>query len=238
VVAIEGRRGRPGGAEVRVLDHLVVVTSDLSATRDWLSAETGVAGTYGGTNPVNGTHNVLYPLGAVAYLELLAADDDGRAAAQRPLPFGLATLAGVRVAGWAAQVPDLDEAVAAGTVAGAPLGPLAAMSRTRPDGVKLEWRMTYPVEGDLEALCPFLIDWGASEHPSVGLQANPGALSLTTFEIHVPEAITVRGWLDALGVSDDAAVVRDAVGGLRIAVSGPDGGVTILGSLPEGAAGA
>lgn len=216
-----------------MIDHLIVVTSDLFATRDWVAEQTGVAGTYGGGNPVNGTHNVLYPLGGISYFELLAADASRRALAVRSLPFGLETLSGRAVAGWAAQVDDLDAAAERGAAIGAPLGALVEMSRTRPDGVELEWRMTYPTEGPLEQLCPFLIDWGASEHPSVTLRSAPQLL-LDEFEILATDPDRVRSWLDALRLLDDMTIVGAEQDGFRIRVSGPGGSVSISGIADEG----
>ncbi len=217
-----------------MIDHLIVVTSDLFATRDRIAETTGVEGTYGGGNPVNGTHNVLYPLGGISYLELLAADESGRAGAQRGLPFGLETLAGHAVAGWSAQVADLDVAVTSASGAGAPLGALVEMSRTRPDGVKLEWRMTYPREGDLEQLCPFLIDWGASEHPSVTLRSATH-LALVEFTTLTTEPDLVGSWLAALGLLEDVSVERADRNGFRIEVRGPSGTVSFSEGTGHGA---
>ena len=54
-----------------MLDHIVVVTSNFRQDAEWLADHTSISGTYGGSNPVNGTHNMLFPLNAGAYLELL-----------------------------------------------------------------------------------------------------------------------------------------------------------------------
>src|SRR5258707_30105 len=88
----------------RMLDHIVLVTSNFRQDAEWLADRTGISGTYGGHNPVNGTHNMLFPLSAGAYLELLAADEQRPATAERALPFGLDQLTGRSVAAWAACV--------------------------------------------------------------------------------------------------------------------------------------
>src|SRR5258708_6116403 len=69
----------------RMLDHIVLVTSNFRQDAEWLADRTGISGTYGGHNPVNGTHNMLFPLSAGAYLELLAADEQRPATAERAL---------------------------------------------------------------------------------------------------------------------------------------------------------
>jgi catechol 2,3-dioxygenase-like lactoylglutathione lyase family enzyme len=215
-----------------MIDHIVVATSDLEATRRWLSETTGIEGNAGGVNPVNATQNVLYALAEVGYLELLAAYEPGRAAAERPLPFGLESLSGIRVAAWAAQVHGLEAVIAGAEPAAVPLGPVVAMSRTRPDGVRLEWTMTYPVDGELESLCPFLIDWGESEHPSVTLRAAGTPLRLTRFSLASRQPAQVKAWLDALGVAGDAIVEAGDGCRLIVAVEGPAGTALIPGSMP------
>ena len=56
-----GYASRRGNSQ-DVIDHIVIITADLSGDAQWLAELTGISGTYGGTNPVNHTHNMLFPL--------------------------------------------------------------------------------------------------------------------------------------------------------------------------------
>lgn len=214
-----------------MIDHIVIVTGSLHADAEWFAGQTGVSAEYGGINPVNGTHNMLFPLNGGAYLELLAANP-GQRSASRPVPFGLDTFTGCAVATWAATAPDFDAAVFRARAQGVPLGELLDMSRRRPDGTTLHWRMTYPSATDPERLCPFLIDWGATTHPSAQLSGSE-PLTLTEFAALTPEPGELDRWLAALGLQADVRVARSRVYGFALAVSGPAGQVRVRGSLTE-----
>ena len=215
-----------------MLDHIVVVTGNLSQDASWLAERTGVKGKVGGSNPVNGTCNILFPLGDGAYFELLAADDQPARTPEREPPFGLARLTGMAVAAWSAQVPDFDAAVSRAREVGVPLGEVVKMSRRRPDGHELRWRMTYPADTDPERLCPFLIDWGSSEHPSTGMD-QATFLAIDEFITLSPAPREVEGWLAALGVPADVRVTESDVCGFRVAVRGPEGAAVLWGSLGQ-----
>jgi catechol 2,3-dioxygenase-like lactoylglutathione lyase family enzyme len=209
-----------------VIDHIVIITADLSRDAQWLSELTGINGTYGGTNPVNHTHNMLFPLVDGAYLELLASKPGRPETTARALPFGLDSVTGRSVAGWAASVPDFDTSVARARAAGVPLGESADMHRTRPDGVTLRWRMTYPPERYPARLCPFLIDWGATVPPQRSL-GGADRLALVRFDTLATTASQVTAWLAALGVLADARVVTSARCGFSLMVQGPKGTAAI-----------
>jgi catechol 2,3-dioxygenase-like lactoylglutathione lyase family enzyme len=213
-----------------VLDHIVVVTSDLGADATWLAEQTGIRGHYGGNNPVNGTRNMLFPLADAAYLELLAADEERPESTERPLPLGLDHLTGREIAAWAVRVPDFDAAITRARADGVPLGSVARMSRRRPDGQELHWRMTYPPDRETDRLCPFLIDWGTAEHPTTGLDmAQP--LDIADFTALTPEPGEVESWLTSLGLRDDVRVAEAARPGFQLEVRGPSGAVVLRGTL-------
>jgi hypothetical protein len=98
------------------------------------------------------------------------------------------------VLAWAIRPPDLDAAVAAARARGHDPGEVRPMSRHRPDGTLLRWRLT---DGEHPAgLVPFLIDWGASAHPASGLPVAP----LRSLAASAPDPGPVRPLLAALGV--------------------------------------
>ena len=68
------------------------------------------------------------------------------------------------------------------------------MSRARPDGTVLRWRLTSGTRpGD--GLIPFLIDWGESDHPSASA---PGGCTLVSLRARHPDPRQIRAWIAAL----------------------------------------
>ena len=175
-------------------DHLVYVAPDLGAAVDELATRTGVRPTPGGRHVRLGTHNALLALGPDIYLEIIAPDHEQPPPAM-PRPFGLDTLTAPRLLTWALKVPDIDAHVAAARAAAYDPGVVTSMSRARPDGVRLEWRLTLTPRLQGDGLVPFLIDWGTTPHPAP--QAAAGCV-LIEFRGEHPEPATVRPLLKAL----------------------------------------
>lgn len=147
------------------LDHLVYAAPDLSVAVDALATCTGVRPTPGGRHARLGTHNALLALGPDMYLEIIAPDREQPPPAT-PRPFGLDTVTTARLVTWALKAPDIDAHVAAARAAAYDPGVVTSMSRTRPDGVRLEWRLTLTPKLQGDGLVPFLIDWGPTPHPA------------------------------------------------------------------------
>jgi hypothetical protein len=110
----------------------------------------------------------------------------------QPRPFGIDSLTGPRLVAWAARVSDIADVVSRARAQGYDPGPVLPMSRLRPDGVLLEWQLTPPVNGVL----PFLIDWGATQHPSHQLVQSA---ELVSFHGSHPEPDEVHKGLEVLG---------------------------------------
>src|SRR5439155_25442557 len=91
---------------------------------------------------------------------------------------------------------DIDQRVERARQRGYDPGPVLPLSRTRPDGVVLEWRLTFAATvGD--GLVPFLIDWAASPHPA---SSSATGAALLAFGGEHPRPGQVTPLLDALGV--------------------------------------
>ncbi|MGW0928653.1 VOC family protein [Streptomyces sp. NPDC002644] len=177
-----------------LLDHLVYATPDLASTVADFTRRTGVAPAPGGAHVGLGTRNYLVGLGGRRYLEIVGPDLDQPEPAG-PRPFGVGNLSAPRLATWAICPPDPDAAVAAARSAGVATGPLRGMSRRRPDGTLLEWRLT---AGE-SVVVPFLIDWGATGHPSAGLPS----VSLLGMSASTTDPDETRRHLAALGTGLD-----------------------------------
>ncbi|WP_458246262.1 VOC family protein [Streptomyces sp. MAI_2237] len=176
------------------LDHLVLATPDLAATVADFTRRTGVAPAPGGAHVGRGTRNFLVALGGGSYLEIIGPDPE-QTDPDGPRPFAVDELAAARTVTWAVSPPDLDAAVAAARARGYDPGAIRPMSRRRPDGTLLRWRLT---DGDTQhpsGLVPFLIDWGSAVHPSAsGLPVTP----LLRLSASAPDPAELRPLLAAV----------------------------------------
>jgi hypothetical protein len=184
----------PDDALLAHVDHLVYATPDVDATVDALERLTGVRATPGGPHPGRGTRNGLLSLGGASYLEVLGPDEEQPAPAG-PRWMGIDTLDAPRLVTWAARVDDFDRVAEQARALG--LGPVAAGSRRRPDGVLLAWRFTDPRVVVADGVVPFLIDWGTSPHPSA---TSARGLSLAGLRAEHPDTGRVRAALARLGL--------------------------------------
>jgi hypothetical protein len=176
-------------------DHVVYGVADLDAAMDELAERLGVRPAPGGRHVGRGTHNALLGLGDGAYLEVIAADPE-QAPAPGPMAFALDRLRLPRLVGWACRTADLDQQVAAARERGHDPGEVRPMSRRRPDGSLLEWRLTRHDPDPDRLVVPFLIDWGSSPHPS---ESAPAGVRLVELRAEHPDPAAMREVLAALG---------------------------------------
>ncbi|MFF7642629.1 VOC family protein [Streptomyces canus] len=201
------------------LDHLVLATPDLAATVDDFTRRTGVSPAPGGVHVGLGTRNHLVSLGGTAYLEIIGPDPE-QPEPSGPRPFDVDTLAAARTVTWAISPPDLDAAVTTARARGYDPGEIRPMSRRRPDGTLLEWRLTDGATQHPSGLVPFLIDWGVTAHPTAsGLPATP----LRSLTATAPAPHEIRPLLAALGTE---LPLTEGPVGLSFTVDTPRGPVT------------
>ncbi|GAA2425999.1 VOC family protein [Streptomyces glaucus] len=201
------------------LDHLVLATPDLAATVADFTRRTGVAPAPGGAHVGLGTRNHLVSLGGTSYLEIIGPDPD-QPAPTGPRALGVDGLTAARTLTWAISPPDLDAAVAAARARGYDPGAVRAMSRRLPDGTLLEWRLTDGATAHPSGLVPFLIDWGASAHPTASdLPVTP----LLALSATAPDPDGIRPLLAALGT---ALPLTAGPVGISFTVDTPRGPVT------------
>ncbi|MEV0170272.1 VOC family protein [Streptomyces sp. NPDC050803] len=201
------------------LDHLVLATPDLAATVADFARRTGVTPAPGGAHVGLGTRNHLVSLGGTSYLEIVGPDPE-QSAPGHARPFGVDGLTVPRTVTWAISTPDIDATVAAARARGYDPGPPHAMSRRRPDGTLLEWRLTDGDTAHPSGLVPFLIDWGTSVHPTAsGLPVTP----LLSLSAGAPDPDEIRPLLAALGTALD---LTEGPVALTFTVDTPKGPVT------------
>jgi len=201
------------------LDHLVLATPDLAATVADFTRRCGVAPAQGGVHVGRGTRNFLVSLGGTGYLEIIGPDPD-QPTPSEPRPLGVDGLTSARTITWAISPPDLDTTVAAARARGYDPGSVRPMSRRRPDGTLLEWRLTDGGTAHPSGLVPFLIDWGTSPHPTASALPTTPLLAVSAT---APDPDEIRPLLAAL---DTALPLAPGAVGLSFTVDSPNGPVT------------
>ncbi|MEM8862966.1 MAG: VOC family protein [Chloroflexota bacterium] len=183
-------------------DHIIYFAPSLENAYDQFEKLLGVRPVFGGQHPGRGSHNALLSLGDSCYLEIIAPDP-AQPTPPAPRSFGMDSLAEAKLLHWAVTSTNIDASVSAAKAAGYDPGMVHDGSRSRSDGVLMEWKLTRRPEavagtnppGDW--LVPFLIDWGETLHPA---QNNPAGCTLISLEATHPDPDSVQTMLDALGV--------------------------------------
>lgn len=170
------------------VDHLVLAGPDLETAVATVEAALGVVLEPGGAHPGLGTRNRLLGLGSGVYLEVIGPDPD-QPEPTVPRAFGIDGLDRPTLVTWALRIDDPSSAPA---TAEPPAGYEAfrAMSRRRPDGSTLSWRLAFPSEtaaiaGPIHP-APFLIDWNGSRPPGRSL---PAAATLEGLHLSGPAEV-------------------------------------------------
>ena len=179
-----------------VLDHLVYATPDLEATVERLADLFGVRAALGGHHEAWRTRNALLSLGERTYLEIMGADETGRAPGFHR-PFDLDNLTAPRLVTWVARSSDIHAARDTARLHGVDLGELQERSRQKPDGSVLRWTMTDLTKAREGGVIPYFIDWGDSAHPS---ESSPRGCTLVTMKVVHPDANRIRRTLSSLGL--------------------------------------
>jgi hypothetical protein len=203
------------------IDHLVFAAPTLDDGIAAVRAAVGATPVAGGAHPGRGTHNALLSLGPPTYLEVIARDPSQ--SPSTPVPFGLDALDGVpRLVAFAVGCADIDDTVASLRASGrADVGSPFSMSRRRPDGSELSWRLAMIGEGPAGAR-PFLISWDGGASPADNTVRGG---RLVTLRAGHPEPGAAVELLAVLGV--DVSVEASPTDWLRAAIEAENGLVTL-----------
>lgn len=201
-----------------IFDHLVLAGPNLADLVELAESSTGVRSVPGGPHADMGTTNELLGLGPTSYLELIGPDPDQPEPA-KPRPFGVDGLSEPRIMTWAIAVPDLAAAVQSVAAVGVDPGTEIPMARTRPDGVRLEWRLAVPPQESLAGIMPFLIEWGPdTPHPAASLDA---ILSISRFALRHPQPDPIAAAI--MAVTGESVDVETGPALLSLTLQGPTG---------------
>jgi hypothetical protein len=202
---------------VIALDHVILGAPDVDAVAARLESEHRLPSVAGGRHAGLGTENRIVPLGD-AYLELMGVADRDEAAAN---PMGRWVLDHVRAGesylGWCVRTDDLDGVCARLGLEAQP------MSRTRPDGVELRWRLAGLERAIADPALPFFIEWDVPEDElpgRAGGETQAAGARIAAVEVGA-DAGALADWL-----SDEVATVRvvDGPPGVHaVAVAGAAG---------------
>jgi hypothetical protein len=202
------------------LDHIQWAAPDLGAGEEIIANLTGVAPARGGIHPGSGTRNSLIGLDSGIYFEIISPDpaqdlrgNRGGRIAALPRP-GIMT--------FVIRSNDLDALGAAARREGLSLAGPVAMSRNRPDGLRLDWTILHLEDSRFGESIPFVIDWGASPHPS---ESVPAGCRLRSFAVLHPEADELARLYAALDIP--VPVKRAAYPGFVAELATPNGDVVL-----------
>jgi hypothetical protein len=175
------------------IDHLVLGVADLDTGVAWVRDRLGVAPVPGGAHDGLGTRNALLGLGPEQYLEVIALDPEQGVVPELGFAPQIVDLASPALLTVCVRLPHIDDGI--------------AMSRLRPDGVRLEWVLRF-TDTPL-----FFIDWRDSEHPSIGL---PDGGRITSVTITTPDVASLSG-VEDVEVHAGPWRVAAAVNGVALA---------------------
>ena len=170
-------------------DHLVIAVSDLDRAVDsYRSLGFGVSP--GGRHERHGTHNALIRFGGPDYVELLGVYDAGQARESAFSGRSLAAYVADRdggLAGHCYATDDIERVVARAGEAGIEMVGPFEMSRARPDGITLTWRLAVPGDVPWRRPWPFVIEWDYpdEDRPAPGGVHENGATSVAGLSVAV-----------------------------------------------------
>jgi hypothetical protein len=203
------------------LDHVVLAVADLDAAATRLYDERGLASAEGGAHEGFGTANRIVPLGDT-YVELMGVVEHDIASAH---PFGRQLLSfvenGDRLMTWAVQTDDI--VLTAKRVGGS----VVPMTRRRPDGVLLSWRVV-GVEGAMvDRSLPFFIQWDGppDDHPGRMRADHRTTVNGITELVVAGSAPTIKQRLHDADVP--LRVVTGEPGPVSVTISTSDGDVVL-----------
>jgi hypothetical protein len=212
-----------------VLDHVLVAVDDLDATEERLRRECGLACAEGGRHLDMGTANRLVPLGS-AYLELLVVDNESD---DLPNPYFRDRVREVRARGprpFAYVVRGTHEGVLDDTARRLDQTP-SSVSRTRPDGSVLTWRLMGMAEALTDGAVPGVIEWKPGENPGrIPVDHTVAPVGIVDLEIRCPGA-RLASWLRPHPGLPLRPVDAEPPGPGQIVVGLEDGGRLVLDDL-------
>ena len=207
------------------IDHIVLAAPDLDRACAEFETATGVRPTLGGAHPGRGTHNALVAFDATTYLEIIAPDpvqpSVGMAAA-------MTLLERPTLLHWAVRCSGLANVADRLKTNGWTPTEIRRMTRTPPDGARLEWELFGLRDHPHGGVVPFFIDWLKCPHPAA---ASPRVGQVSRLSLTLPDPERLLALVQEFGI--DVAV---NAGDSRIALTfaSPRGEIGYSDAAPTG----
>ncbi|MFT5133679.1 MAG: hypothetical protein ACI9SC_002152 [Gammaproteobacteria bacterium] len=209
---------------VNVVDHFMWAAVDLESASAEFERLTGVRPAFGGRHIGFGTHNSLVSLSNGSYMEVLALDpeqDD-----KGPIGAEIALLESPAILAFHIKRADLEGVVRVYEEMNIPYTGPFDLSRQRPDGEVLRWRLLLPGSPVFKHALPVFIDWMEAPHPSMSA---PTGCTLTHFEVGHPKDAELISLYEKLDVS--LPVVHSKEAYAKATLNTPKGKVVLHGLL-------
>ncbi|NNE52947.1 MAG: VOC family protein [Sulfitobacter sp.] len=202
------------------LDHILWAAPDRDRGMALFERVTGVAPAIGGSHPGFGSRNALASLSDRIYLEILAPDP----AQDLTGTWGadVAALPGPQMYTLCLGCDELEAVADRARNAGVTVEPPIAMSRTTPEGQRLDWRIMRLRDARWPGRMPFFIDWQGAPHPG---GTTPPGCSMSDLCVLDPNPEDLRAVFDAIGC--DVPVYGGACFGLVATLQTPKGQVLL-----------
>ncbi len=125
---------------------------------------------------------------------------------------------------WAARTDDVEQVAGAARAAGMAPGEISRMSRRKPDGEILEWRLLQIGGHPWVPLVPFFIEWLSATHPS---RDAPRGCRLASYLLAPPDPEGLRSTFSTLGLDVKIGAAQEPT--LLAVVESPRGNVVLIG---------
>jgi hypothetical protein len=209
---------------VNEIDHFMWAAVDLESASAEFERLTGVRPTFGGRHIGFGTHNALVSLDNGSYMEVLALDPEQDTGG--PLGAEIALLTSPAILAFHIKRADLESVVSVYEAMNiAYKGPFD-LSRQRPDGVVLRWRLLLPESPVYKHALPVFIDWMDAPHPST---STPTGCELIHFEVGYPQNEELTSLYKKLNVGLPVVYSKEAYA--KATLNTPKGEVVLYGRL-------
>ena len=178
-----------------MLDHILWAAPDLESASETFQAITDITPSVGGSHPGFGTRNNLVGLGEGLFFEIIAPDPAQDESGQRA--DSIAGLSAPEMHAFCLRTNGFAGLAEAAEQCGVEASDPVAMSRTRTDGVVLNWEICYLSSAEWGDALPFLIDWKGSHHPA---GSSVQRCTLSEFAVLHPRSRELAAVFAALGI--------------------------------------
>ena len=216
------------GSDIQVgvneVDHFMWAAVDLELASAEFERLTGVHPAFGGRHMGFGTHNALVSLSNGSYMEVLALDPEQDTGG--PLGAEIALLTSPEILAFHIKRADLESVVSVYQEMNiAYTGPFD-LSRQRPDGEVLRWRLLLAESPVYKHALPVFIDWMDAPHPS---KSAPAGCELIHFEVGYPYNEELSSLYEKLDVTVPVVYSREPYA--KATLDTPKGKVVLHGRL-------